>query len=290
MRSLVETSLEKERRVRKVAKIQGAMMIGEIFTYSCLGSSTSIFQPMEQNRHGPNCTRIKCMFIPSTTRDTSLRTQSEIMVGNFTSYKQVLERQSGRKITGLRVRLVEKLNRASHKFICLGYSLRAKRLHHGDSDVVEQSSQQDLFSMDGLDHLAKLLAFVKRDGLSNAFEQDLRYGGARAQKLLAGLHPYGPLSLRKKNGATQPGGGTQQPIPSDPPAPGSNSIDVTDAGVTYTMQVGVGTPPTEYTLLIDTGSSNTWVGAGKKYVQTSSSKKTGENISVTFGSGSFRGC
>ncbi|TDL23261.1 acid protease [Rickenella mellea] len=109
---------------------------------------------------------------------------------------------------------------------------------------------------------------------------------ARAQKLLAGLHPLGPLSLRKKQDKTQPGGGTQEPIPA---APGSNSIDVTDAGVTYTMQVGVGTPPTEYTLLIDTGSSFTWVGAGKKYVQTSSSKKTGDTISVTFGSGSFRG-
>ncbi|TDL23166.1 acid protease [Rickenella mellea] len=112
---------------------------------------------------------------------------------------------------------------------------------------------------------------------------------ARAQKLLAGLHPHGPLSLRKKHGTTQPGGGTQQPVPADPPAPGSNSIDVTDAGVTYTMQVGVGTPPTEYTLLIDTGSSNTWVGAGKKYVQTSSSKKTGDSVSVSYGSGSFKG-
>ncbi|TDL23259.1 acid protease [Rickenella mellea] len=112
---------------------------------------------------------------------------------------------------------------------------------------------------------------------------------ARAQKLLAGLHPHGPLSLSKKHGRTQPGGGTQEPLPADPPAPGSNTIDVTDAGVTYTMQVGVGTPPTEYTLLIDTGSSNTWVGAGKKYVHTSSSKKTGDSVSVTYGSGSFKG-
>ncbi|TDL16267.1 hypothetical protein BD410DRAFT_902123 [Rickenella mellea] len=31
--------------------------------------------------------------------------------------------------------------------------------------------------MDGLDHLVKLIAFVKRDGLNNAFEQDLHYGG-----------------------------------------------------------------------------------------------------------------
>jgi hypothetical protein len=31
--------------------------------------------------------------------------------------------------------------------------------------------------------------------------------------------------------------------------------------VTYTASVGVGSPATDYTLLIDTGSSNTWVGA-----------------------------
>ncbi|KIM81488.1 hypothetical protein PILCRDRAFT_71813, partial [Piloderma croceum F 1598] len=59
--------------------------------------------------------------------------------------------------------------------------------------------------------------------------------------------------------------------------------------VTYTANVGVGSPPTSYTLLIDTGSSNTWLGASKAYVKTGTSKSTGQSVSVTYGSGSFSG-
>ena len=44
-----------------------------------------------------------------------------------------------------------------------------------------------------------------------------------------------------------------------PPAAAGSSFPITNAAVTYTTQVGVGNPPTQYTLLIDTGSSNTWV-------------------------------
>ncbi|KAH9057474.1 aspartic peptidase domain-containing protein [Lactarius vividus] len=61
------------------------------------------------------------------------------------------------------------------------------------------------------------------------------------------------------------------------------------ARVTYTAEVGVGNPATDYTLLIDTGSSNTWVGAHKEYNQTSTSKSTGRRVSVSYGSGSFSG-
>ncbi|KAG9312169.1 acid protease [Chiua virens] len=49
----------------------------------------------------------------------------------------------------------------------------------------------------------------------------------------------------------------------------SSSFSVTNAGVTYTAQVGIGEPPSYYALLIDTGSSNTF--------------------SVTYGSGAFFG-
>lgn len=42
-------------------------------------------------------------------------------------------------------------------------------------------------------------------------------------------------------------------------------------------------------LLIDTGSSNTWLGAGQSYVKTSTSKSTGDRVSVSYGSGSFSG-
>jgi len=42
-------------------------------------------------------------------------------------------------------------------------------------------------------------------------------------------------------------------------------------------------------LLIDTGSSNTWVGAGKKFVKTSTSVQTANKVAVQYGSGSFSG-
>ncbi|KAH9982951.1 acid protease [Lactifluus volemus] len=55
-------------------------------------------------------------------------------------------------------------------------------------------------------------------------------------------------------------------------------VGVTNAGVTYEANVGVGNPPTYYALLIDTGSSNTWVGAAKAYVKTKSSTQTSNDV------------
>jgi len=69
----------------------------------------------------------------------------------------------------------------------------------------------------------------------------------------------------------------------------SYSFTVTNAAVTYLASVGVGSPATQYSLIIDTGSSNTWVGAGKAYVKTSTSVNTGKSVSVSYGSGSFSG-
>ncbi|KAG2109292.1 acid protease [Suillus discolor] len=67
------------------------------------------------------------------------------------------------------------------------------------------------------------------------------------------------------------------------------SFSITNAIVTYTAQVGVGSPATEYTLLIDTGSSNTWLGANASYSPTSTSVDTGSTVAVSYGSGSFSG-
>jgi pepsin A len=65
---------------------------------------------------------------------------------------------------------------------------------------------------------------------------------------------------------------------------------VTDTGVSGTVMVEIGSPPTEYTLVLDTNSANTWVGARKPYVPTSSSQDTGEAVRVSYGSGgSFSG-
>ncbi|KAF8315705.1 acid protease, partial [Clavulina sp. PMI_390] len=42
-------------------------------------------------------------------------------------------------------------------------------------------------------------------------------------------------------------------------------------------------------LIVDTGSSNTWVGAGTKYVKSSTGTSTGKSFDVTYGSGSVKG-
>jgi len=149
--------------------------------------------------------------------------------------------------------------------------------------------------------------------LKQGAKQILARDQARAQKFLQGLHPHGPNrssavstegthhrhhhhKKHHQNDAAGAPDGSTGTVPTDPtsapPAGGKvapDSIDVTDAGVTYTMSVGVGQPPTQYTLLIDTGSSNTWVGAGTRYRQTSTSKATGNTVNVSYGSGSFSG-
>ena len=67
------------------------------------------------------------------------------------------------------------------------------------------------------------------------------------------------------------------------------SFGINNAVVTYTTNVGIGSPATNYTLLIDTGSSTTWIGAQKSYVRTKTSVGPGRTINVDYGSGSFSG-
>ncbi|KAJ6507706.1 acid protease [Mycena vitilis] len=144
----------------------------------------------------------------------------------------------------------------------------------------------------------KSLPFTSRvqacHGAKNVLASDL----ARAAKLRAGVHPHGPTAFKSKHkvhhhhhrhhaGTTTGAGDAADP--QAPPAAGDSSVDVTDAAVTYTMSVGVGSPPTDYTLLIDTGSSNTWVGADKAYKATSTSTDTRNAVNVSYGSGSFTG-
>ncbi|KAG2147742.1 acid protease [Suillus bovinus] len=68
-------------------------------------------------------------------------------------------------------------------------------------------------------------------------------------------------------------------------AGGSSSVSATNAVMMYTADVGVGSPATYYTLLVDTGSSNTWIGANKAYEKTATSKDTGNHFSVSYGEG-----
>ncbi|KAH9486087.1 Polyporopepsin [Psilocybe cubensis] len=59
--------------------------------------------------------------------------------------------------------------------------------------------------------------------------------------------------------------------------------------VEYIATVGVGSPPTYYSLAVDTGSSNTWIGAGKAYKKTGTSTQTSNQVDVGYGLGSFSG-
>ncbi|PSR71071.1 hypothetical protein EW026_g3656 [Hermanssonia centrifuga] len=67
------------------------------------------------------------------------------------------------------------------------------------------------------------------------------------------------------------------------------SVPATNQLVDYAVSVSVGSPATTYSLLVDTGSSNTWLGADKAYKTTSTSVKTSNKVSVEYGSGSFSG-
>ncbi|KAF8651943.1 hypothetical protein AX16_004586 [Volvariella volvacea WC 439] len=104
---------------------------------------------------------------------------------------------------------------------------------------------------------------------------------ARAHKILADNH----LGVRREV-LTEGAVGKQR---AQNPGAGVTSVDVTDAAVSYNITIGVGQPPTEYTLIIDTGSSNTWVGANTPYKPTSTSQPTHHKFNVTYGSGQVQG-
>ncbi|KAI0672026.1 family A1 protease [Trametes maxima] len=73
----------------------------------------------------------------------------------------------------------------------------------------------------------------------------------------------------------------------------SSAADVlaTNELVDYVTTVEIGHEAREYTLLIDTGSSNTWVGArmDNPFVASSSTRRTGDSVAVSYASGSFSG-
>ncbi|KAJ6472484.1 aspartic peptidase domain-containing protein [Mycena sanguinolenta] len=64
-------------------------------------------------------------------------------------------------------------------------------------------------------------------------------------------------------------------------APATNEDD------TYVAATTIGTQT--FDLIVDTGSSNTWVGSGTKYKAGSTSTNTGKSFSVSYGSGTVSG-
>lgn len=69
----------------------------------------------------------------------------------------------------------------------------------------------------------------------------------------------------------------------------AGSTPVINFAAGYVAAVKIGSPANTYNLIVDTGSSNTWVGAGAAYVKTSTSVNTGQPVGVIYGSGSFSG-
>ncbi|KAG8710988.1 hypothetical protein FRC11_003905 [Ceratobasidium sp. 423] len=70
----------------------------------------------------------------------------------------------------------------------------------------------------------------------------------------------------------------------------AQNVGLKNTAVHYTLNVGFGSPPTYYELLIDTGSAYTWIGAAKKYVETKTSFKQGnQSFYAAYGSGSAVG-
>ncbi|KAB5591305.1 hypothetical protein CTheo_5264 [Ceratobasidium theobromae] len=69
----------------------------------------------------------------------------------------------------------------------------------------------------------------------------------------------------------------------------AQSVALKNTAVHYTLTVGIGSPRTDYELLVDTGSAYTWLGAAKKYVRTRTSFKQPQTFYAVYGSGSAVG-
>ncbi|KAJ7643865.1 acid protease [Roridomyces roridus] len=98
---------------------------------------------------------------------------------------------------------------------------------------------------------------------------------ARAKHLVAGHQPHGPNAKKHQHQRQQN-------------CDGSSEIPVTDNGVTYLVNCGLGEPATNVSLLVDTGSSNIWV-KDTSYQVTSTSTDTRKPFSIGYGSGSCSG-
>ncbi|KAG2114237.1 aspartic peptidase domain-containing protein [Suillus discolor] len=68
---------------------------------------------------------------------------------------------------------------------------------------------------------------------------------------------------------------------------GHHSAPVIDVANKYLIAAEIGSPPTTYNLIVDTGSSNTWVGASTPYVVTKTSVNTGQPVANSYGTGVY---
>jgi len=66
-------------------------------------------------------------------------------------------------------------------------------------------------------------------------------------------------------------------------------VPSTNQGVDYVVEVVVGTPPKTYNMLVDTGSSNTWICCEIDYFPSNTSFDTGNSVYIEYGSGVMLG-
>ncbi|KAI0653597.1 aspartic peptidase A1 [Cubamyces menziesii] len=73
-----------------------------------------------------------------------------------------------------------------------------------------------------------------------------------------------------------------------PLTPDVGNIPIENALATYNVIIDIGTPPTgSYLLIVDSGSANTWVGAEKPFVHTSTTRELPNSMSVVYGNGAW---
>jgi hypothetical protein len=103
------------------------------------------------------------------------------------------------------------------------------------------------------------------------------------------------IPLQKKAAATSPSSKTILAVDAARFAKfkGTATSSTGDATATnlvdqYVVAVKVGSQ-TFSNMIVDTGSSNTWVGADTKFSAGSTGKSTGKSVEVSYGSGDFSG-
>ncbi|KAI0333918.1 acid protease [Cubamyces sp. BRFM 1775] len=113
------------------------------------------------------------------------------------------------------------------------------------------------------------LSIAKRfnlTGSANVVARDqARARGLRAQAIARGTGTK-PLS----------------PSPAEP-----TSISATNELLYYVVDVEIGIPPITYELIVDTGTANTWVGAGRTFIQSQKTRQTRDTVLVDYGAGEY---
>jgi hypothetical protein len=63
------------------------------------------------------------------------------------------------------------------------------------------------------------------------------------------------------------------------------NFPLTNKALYYTASIGIGSPATNYELIVNTATGNIWIGANKTYVKTSTSQDTNNSMAVDNSSG-----